>query len=103
MPTYWTSFKIGDATVRGSTAASRHQAVEQAIDDISTECWKETICFAIFRSELSLKAIATKLKSAIDRQHDVFVIRTMEAPYAIVCGKNPKTALLGLIKYVEVR
>ncbi len=102
MRAYWISFKIGDTTVRSSTAARRQQAVQQVIDEISKECWTETTCFAILRSELSLKAIAIKLKAAINVQHDVFVIRTVEAPYAIVCGKNPNNKILGLIKYIEL-
>jgi len=101
MAVCWISFRIAKKTVGGKTYDQRYEALENAVQDISSMYWKETTSFIVFETDTAFKSAAKTFKDKIEPGHDLFLMRKMDAKEAIICGKNDDNDIYEMMNYLE--
>lgn len=97
MTVYWLTFRLADKhTVKGSYD-DRYDRLLDVIGRYSTLDWSETSSFVCFRSDESITTIGQTLKQAIDPSVDLFLIRKLSSPAAVICGAYKETDIFRLM------
>lgn len=98
MAIYWISFRIAKREVNNRSYQQRHDGLEAAIEDVSTNYWKETTSFIVFETESDFNALARAIKGEISLEHDLFLIRRMDQKSAYICGDNDDPSIFDLMQ-----
>ncbi|WP_138918467.1 hypothetical protein [Nitrospirillum viridazoti] len=98
---YWVSFRINEAD-----RDDYHEVYKDFEDTIvnifaiNGQIWKETTSFIVFRSNFDIDTISIALKTVIDDNIDLFIIRKMNYRTARICGNNNSPLINQMIPYL---
>ena len=101
MATFWITFRIEDRNVGGRTYDDRRSALYEAVRVRSSQWWLKPTSYVAFESDHSLDALAEACKLAISPDHDLFLMREMDAKGAIICGNNDDRDIYKLMPYLR--
>jgi hypothetical protein len=94
---FWVTFRIGET----GNALARRTALEDAISDCAKgRWWREPTSFILFRSDLGIDRVSTRLKRALDLNKDLAVIGMPDIRNAHVIGKVKDADLFDLWDWV---
>lgn len=92
MAVYWMTFRLE----RDASYSDRYNALMEAVGSACTQWWIEPTSFVLFRSDESLDALASMVKSTINVRKDVALIGMTETKGARVVGTIADQDLFGL-------
>ena len=98
MTVYWISFRINNDPGR----AERLYALTKAIHAYKKRYWDRTESFVLFESVHSMDFLVDVFKGHLNPRTDLFLLRELDSPSAVIFGLNTDPDLLALMPYCRV-
>ncbi|TCQ25055.1 hypothetical protein [Rhizobium sp. PP-CC-3G-465] len=101
MTTYWLSFTLDSRTISGKSYDDRWAALNTAINNISTNWWRETTAFIVFETDANLSQIVSDIKAVVSSSYDIVLIRSLDTKSARIIGPVKDQDIFKLMPYLE--
>jgi phage tail sheath gpL-like len=95
MAVYWISYRLNADPGR----TERQYALIKAIHAYKKRYWDRTESFVIFETMHTIEFLTEVFKDQINLRTDLFLLRDLDAPSAVLCGANTDPDIMTLMPY----